>query len=167
MTGWRDVADLAEHFRTGLFEDTVYVLTPQGRVIDLPKGATPVDFAYHVHTDLGHRCRGARVDGEMVPLNTRLANGQTVEIVAAKSGGPSRDWLNPELGFIHSSRARAKVRQWFNSQNLEAAIGSGPADRGARAAARRHDRARPGQARRPAALRQGRGSAGGGRAATS
>ncbi len=123
--GLADVADLAEHFRTGLFEDTVYVLTPQGRVIDLPQGATPVDFAYHVHTDLGHRCRGARVDGDMVPLSYRLSNGQTVEIVAAKSGGPSRDWLNPDLGYIHSSRARAKVRQWFNTQNLEAAIGQG------------------------------------------
>jgi GTP pyrophosphokinase len=123
--GLADVADLAEYFRTGLFEDTVYVLTPQGRVIDLPQGATPVDFAYHVHTDLGNRCRGARVDGEMVPLSFRLSNGQTVEILAAKSGGPSRDWLNPELGFVHSSRARAKVRQWFNSQNLEAAIAQG------------------------------------------
>jgi len=123
--GLADVADLAEHFRTGLFEDTVYVLTPQGRVIDLPQGATPVDFAYHVHTDLGHRCRGARVDGEMVPLHYRLRNGQTVEIVAAKTGGPSRDWLNPELSYIHSSRARAKVRQWFNSQNLETAIAQG------------------------------------------
>jgi GTP pyrophosphokinase len=123
--GLADVADLAEYFRTSLFEDTVYVLTPQGRVIDLPLAATPVDFAYHVHTDLGHRCRGARVDGEMVPLSYRLSNGQTVEILAAKSGGPSRDWLNPELGFVHSSRARAKVRQWFNSQNLEAAIGQG------------------------------------------
>jgi GTP pyrophosphokinase len=126
---WRDglanVADLAEHFRTGLFEDTVYVLTPQGRVIDLPKGSTPVDFAYHVHSELGHRCRGAKVDGDMVPLNRALDNGQTVEILAAKSGGPSRDWLNPELGYIHSSRARAKVRQWFNSQNLEASLAQG------------------------------------------
>jgi GTP pyrophosphokinase len=126
---WRDglanVADLAEHFRTGLFEDTVYVLTPQGRVIDLPKGSTPVDFAYHVHSELGHRCRGAKVDGEMVPLNRALDSGQTVEILAAKSGGPSRDWLNPELGYLHSSRARAKVRQWFNSQNLEAALAQG------------------------------------------
>jgi GTP pyrophosphokinase len=126
---WRDglasVADLAEHFRTGLFEDTVYVLTPQGRVIDLPRGSTPVDFAYHVHSELGHRCRGAKVDGEMVPLNRALDNGQTVEILAAKSGGPSRDWLNAELGYLHSSRARAKVRQWFNSQNLEAALAQG------------------------------------------
>ena len=102
-----------------MFEDSVYVLTPQGRVIVLPLGSTPVDFAYHVHSELGHRCRGARVDGEMVSLNYALKNGQTVEIVAAKTGGPSRDWLNPELGFIHSQRARAKVRQWFNSQNLQ------------------------------------------------
>jgi GTP pyrophosphokinase len=84
-----------------------------------------VDFAYHVHSELGHRCRGARVDGEMVPLDTPLGNGQSVEIIAAKSGGPSRDWLNPELGFIRSARARAKVRQWFNSQNLEAALAQG------------------------------------------
>ncbi len=120
-----DVADLAEYFRAGMFEDSVYVLTPQGRVIDLPAGSTPVDFAYHVHSELGHRCRGARVDGEMVSLNHPLSNGQTVEIIAAKGGGPSRDWLNPELGFIHSQRARAKVRQWFNSQNLESDIAQG------------------------------------------
>jgi len=119
------VGDLAEHFRDGLSEDSVYVLTPQGRVIDLPAGATPVDFAYHVHSDVGHRCRGARVDGEMVPLNYVLSNGQTVDIVTAKTGGPSRDWLNPELGFTRSHRARAKVRQWFNSQNLDAAIAQG------------------------------------------
>jgi GTP pyrophosphokinase len=126
---WKDglsnLTDLAQHFHTGRFEDSVYVFTPQGRVIDLPTGATPVDFAYHVHSELGHRCRGARVDGEMVPLNTTLANGQTVEIVAAKTGGPSRDWLNPELGFLHSQRARAKVRQWFNNQNQKAAIAQG------------------------------------------
>ena len=120
-----DVADLAEYFRAGSADESIYVLTPQGRVVALPKGSTPVDFAYHVHSELGHRCRGARVDGDMVPLNSSLANGQTVEIVAAKSGGPSRDWLNPDLGFTHSSRARAKVRQWFNSQNLETAIGQG------------------------------------------
>ena len=126
---WKDalanVGDVAEQFRTGLFEDNVFVLTPQGRVIDLPRGATPVDFAYHVHSDIGHRCRGARVEGEMVPLNYSLSNGQTVEIITAKSGGPSRDWLNAELGFLHSSRAKAKVRQWFNSQNLEGAIAQG------------------------------------------
>lgn len=123
--GLSDVADLAEYFRTGLIEDSVYVLTPQGRVVDLPKGGTPVDFAYHVHSDVGHHCRGARVDGEMVPLNTPLTNGQVVEIITAKSGGPSRDWLNPELGFLHSARSRAKVRQWFNNQNLAAAVAQG------------------------------------------
>ncbi|MBS0317372.1 MAG: bifunctional (p)ppGpp synthetase/guanosine-3',5'-bis(diphosphate) 3'-pyrophosphohydrolase [Proteobacteria bacterium] len=99
----------------GLFEDRIYVLTPEAAVVDLPQGATPVDFAYSVHTDLGHRCRGARVDGVMVPLNTPLSNGQTVEIVAAKEGGPSRDWLNPELGYLASPRARAKARAWFNA----------------------------------------------------
>ncbi|KVE31013.1 RelA/SpoT family protein [Burkholderia sp. TSV86] len=97
-----------------LADDHIYVLTPQARVIALPQGATPVDFAYHLHSELGHRCRGAHVDGAMVPLNTPLANGQTVEIVTVKEGGPSRDWLNPQLGYLHSARARQKVRAWFN-----------------------------------------------------
>ena len=120
-----DAGELAEQFRTGLFEDTVYVLTPQGRVVDLPKGSTPVDFAYHVHTELGHRCRGARVDGVMVPLNTPLANGQQVEVITAKQGGPSRDWLNSQLGFLKSQGARSKVRQWFNRLNLESDMAQG------------------------------------------
>ena len=94
------------------------MLTPEARIIELQTGATPVDFAYALHTELGHRCRGARIDGALLPLNTVLRSGQTVEIVAAKQGGPSRDWLNPELGFIHSARARAKVRAWFNAQAL-------------------------------------------------
>ncbi|MBX3652516.1 MAG: bifunctional (p)ppGpp synthetase/guanosine-3',5'-bis(diphosphate) 3'-pyrophosphohydrolase [Burkholderiales bacterium] len=123
----RDAGEFAEQFRTGLFGDSVYVFTPQGRVVDLPKGSTPIDFAYHVHTELGHRCRGARVDGVMVPLNTALANGQQVEILAAKQGGPSRDWLNPQLGFLKSAGARSKVRQWFNRLNLEADIAQGRA----------------------------------------
>jgi GTP pyrophosphokinase len=101
---------------SGLFEDRIYVLTPDAAVVELPQGATPIDFAYTVHTNLGHRCRGAKVDGAMVPLNTPLANGQTVEITAIKEGGPSRDWLNPELGYLASPRARAKVRAWFNAQ---------------------------------------------------
>jgi len=126
---WRDevndAGELAEQFKTGLFEDTVYVLTPQGKVIDLPRGATPIDFAYHVHTELGHRCRGAKVDGAIVPLNTPLRNGQRVEILAAKQGGPSRDWLNPALGFLQSQAGRAKVRQWFNRQNQEHAVAQG------------------------------------------
>ncbi|WP_427912520.1 RelA/SpoT family protein [Ramlibacter sp. MMS24-I3-19] len=113
LLAWeRDLAGSAD----GLFDDRIYVLTPQGSMVELPRGATPVDFAYSVHTSLGHRCRGARVDGAMVPLNTPLQNGQTVEIVAAKEGGPSRDWLNPELGFLASHRARAKARAWFNEQ---------------------------------------------------
>jgi GTP pyrophosphokinase len=98
----------------GLLEDRIYVLTPDAAIVELPQGATTVDFAYSVHTSLGHRCRGARVDGVMVPLNTPLQNGQTVEVITAKEGGPSRDWLNPELGFLSSNRARAKVRAWFN-----------------------------------------------------
>ncbi len=126
---WKDeVADsgkLAAGLRGEIFADAVYVLTPQGRVIDLPKNATPIDFAYHVHSDLGHRCRGAKVDGVMVPLATALRNGQQVEILAAKQGGPSRDWLNPALGFLQSAGARAKVRQWFNRQNFEAAVAQG------------------------------------------
>lgn len=102
-------------------DSVIFVMTPQGRVIELPTGSTAVDFAYHVHTSLGHRCRGARVDGRMLPLNTPLANGQVVDIVQARAGanedpGPSRDWLNPALGYVRSNRARAKVRQWFNAR---------------------------------------------------
>lgn len=107
--------------------ERIYVLTPQARVIELPDGATPIDFAYSLHTDLGHRCRGARVDGQMVPLLTKLKTGQTVEIIAAKSGGPSRDWLNPQLGFLASSRSRAKVRAWFNAIELQERISQGQA----------------------------------------
>jgi GTP pyrophosphokinase len=111
--------------KRGLFEDTIYVLTPQGRVVDLPAGSTPVDFAYHVHTDLGHRCRGAKVDGQMVPLNYKLQNAQRVEIMAAKQGGPSRDWLSPREGYLASPRAMAKVRQWFRHEDFEKDVASG------------------------------------------
>jgi len=119
-----DAGELAAQFRNE-FADTIYVLTPQGKVIDLPKDATPIDFAYHVHTDLGHRCRGAKVDGTMVPLTTPLKNGQRVEITAAKQGGPSRDWLVPARGFLQSVGARSKVRQWFNRQNHEVSVAQG------------------------------------------
>ena len=126
---WKDaVADAGEwlqQFKSSLFTDTIYVLTPQGKVIDLPRGATPVDFAYSVHTSLGHRCRGARVDGAMVPLNYKLSSGQRVEIIAVKQGGPSRDWLNAELGYVTSHRARTKVRQWFKAQQVEETIAHG------------------------------------------
>ena len=128
---WRDeladAGELAEYFKTELFQDSVYVVTPQGRVIDLPRGATPVDFAYHLHSELGHRCRGAKVNGQIVPLTYALSNGQRVEIITARKGGPSRDWLNPALGYLKSNRARAKVRQWFNSQQLEEATTHGRA----------------------------------------
>ncbi len=109
----------------GLFEDRIYVLTPQAAVVELPQGATAVDFAYSVHTNLGHRCRGVRIDGAMVPLNTPLQNGQTVEVISVKEGGPSRDWLNLELGFLSSHRARAKVRAWFNALAMEQTVARG------------------------------------------
>jgi len=109
----------------GGFDDRIYVFTPQAAVVELPAGATAIDFAYHLHTDLGHRCRGARVDGAMLPLNTPLANGQTIEIVAAKEGGPSLDWLNPDLGYLRSARSRAKVRAWFNALALQGTIARG------------------------------------------
>lgn len=105
----------------------IYVMTPQARVLELPEGSTPIDFAYLLHSDLGHRCRGAKVDGQMVPLSTPLKTGQTVEIIAAKSGGPSRDWLNPDLAYLASPRARAKVRAWFNAVELQQRIAQGQA----------------------------------------
>ncbi len=118
-----NTGDLQEQFRNDLFQDQVYVLTPQGRVIALPRGATPVDFAYSLHTDLGHRTRGAKVDGSIVPLNYALQNGQRVDILTTKLGGPSRDWLNP--GFLHGARARAKVRAWFKAQNYDESVAQG------------------------------------------
>ena len=113
--------------RAHLFDDTIYVLTPQGRVVDLPRGSTPIDFAYHVHTDLGHRCRGAKVDGQMVPLDYKLQNAQRVEIMSVKQGGPSRDWLSPQLGYLASPRALAKVRQWFRHEDFEKDVAEGRA----------------------------------------
>ncbi|NDB44479.1 MAG: bifunctional (p)ppGpp synthetase/guanosine-3',5'-bis(diphosphate) 3'-pyrophosphohydrolase [Betaproteobacteria bacterium] len=110
---------------TALFDDRIYVLTPNAAIVELPKGATPIDFAYTVHTNLGHRCRGAKADGVMIPLNTPLQNGQTVEITTVKEGGPSRDWMNTELGFLVSHRARAKVRAWFNAQITHENIAKG------------------------------------------
>ncbi len=130
VLAWRDEvvgsAEWVEQSKRAALDDAVYVLTPQGRVIDLPRGATPIDFAYALHTDLGHRCRGAKVDGVMVPLDFRLDNGQRVEIVAAKAGGPSRDWLT-QPGYLASSRARHKVRQWFNAEELTRTIAAGRA----------------------------------------
>ena len=118
-------ADAQTQATTDALSDRIYVLTPDAAVVELPQGGTPIDFAYTLHTNLGHRCRGARVDGAMVPLNTQLKNGQTVEVTAIKEGGPSRDWLNPDLGFLASSRARAKVRAWFNAQAMQETAAKG------------------------------------------
>ncbi|MGB8410638.1 MAG: bifunctional (p)ppGpp synthetase/guanosine-3',5'-bis(diphosphate) 3'-pyrophosphohydrolase [Gallionella sp.] len=117
--------DLQKQFKNELFHDQVYVFTPQGKVVALPKDATPVEFAYTLHTDLGHRTRGAKVDGSIVPLNYKLQNGQRVEILTVKQGGPSRDWINPALGFLQSARIRAKVRAWFKSQNFDESVAQG------------------------------------------
>lgn len=131
LLAWRqevgDSSELAQHFKNELFQDEVFVLTPQGKVIALAAGATPLDFAYAVHTELGHRCRGAKVDGMLVPLDTPLATGQRVEILTVKQGGPSRDWLNPHLGVLKTGRAKAKVRQWFKQQDLDTHIQEGRA----------------------------------------
>jgi GTP pyrophosphokinase len=113
--------DFVERMRAGLFADRIYALTPKGEVVDLPRGATALDFAYHVHTELGHRCRGAKAGGRILPLDQPLDNGDVVEIITGRTGGPSRDWLSLEQGFLVSARSRAKVRAWFHRQDQEAA----------------------------------------------
>ncbi|MEZ5499855.1 MAG: HD domain-containing protein [Steroidobacteraceae bacterium] len=116
--------ELLEQLRGELFQDRVFAMTPRGDVIDLPSGATPLDFAYHVHTDLGHRCRGAKINGRIAPLNQRVENGAVVEILAGKELRPSRDWLKPEAGYLVSPRSRAKLRAWFRSHDPGLAIGA-------------------------------------------
>jgi (p)ppGpp synthase/HD superfamily hydrolase len=111
--------------KSDVLEDRVYVFTPKGQVLDLPAGSTPVDFAYYVHTEVGHRCRGARVNGRLVQLTHKLQNGDQVEIITAKRGGPSRDWLNQHLGYVGSARSRQKIRRWFRDQNREENIAFG------------------------------------------
>ena len=117
LISWKE--DAWEQLKHHEIDDHIYVLTPLGKVISLEKGSTPVDFAYAVHTNLGHRCRGARVDGAMVPLETALQNGQTIEIIAVKHGGPSRDWISPDKNYLRSHRARSRVRSWFNALDDE------------------------------------------------
>ena len=117
LISWKE--DAWEQLKHHEIDDHIYVLTPLGKVISLEKGSTPIDFAYAVHTNLGHRCRGARVDGAMVPLETALQNGQTVEIIAVKHGGPSRDWISPDKHYVRSQRARQRVRAWFNALDDE------------------------------------------------
>ena len=117
LIAWKE--DAWDQLKGQELDDQIYVLTPLGQVVPLQQGATPIDFAYAVHTDLGHRCRGARVDGAMVPLDTQLKNGQTVEIISVKQGGPSLDWLNAERGYLATNRAKSKVRAWFTAQQAE------------------------------------------------
>jgi RelA/SpoT family (p)ppGpp synthetase len=126
---WRkevtDASEFVDLMKTDIFQDRVYTFTPKGKLIDLPVAATPIDFAYQVHTEIGHRCRGARVNGKLVSLDYQLRNGDQVEILTARRGGPSRDWLNPALGLIKTSRARNKIRQWFRRQDRQQNIAQG------------------------------------------
>lgn len=129
LLDWRDTViaapDATENAPREAPIDRIYVLTPKGRIMDLPAEATPLDFAYHVHSDVGHRCRGAKVGGKIVPLTAALHNGDVVEILTVKQGGPSRDWLNASLGYLNSPKAREKVAQWFKHQNYDVDVAHG------------------------------------------
>ena len=131
MMEWRtdvdDAQEFVESMKSDVFRDRVYIFTPRGDIIDLPGGSTPIDFAYHIHTDVGHRCRGARVNGKLVSLDYELKTGDQVEILTAKRGGPSRDWLNPNLGLVETQRARSKIKVWFKKQDYEQNMASGRA----------------------------------------
>jgi GTP pyrophosphokinase len=128
---WRsdaqDAQEFVDNMKTDVFQDRVYVFTPRGDVIDLPAGSTPIDFAYHVHTSVGDRCRGAKINGKLVPLDYILQTGEQVEILTSKQGGPSRDWLNPNLGLVRTASARAKIRNWFKRQDREQNLSQGKA----------------------------------------
>jgi guanosine-3',5'-bis(diphosphate) 3'-pyrophosphohydrolase len=129
MMEWRsdvsDATEFVESMRSDVFRDRVYVFTPRGDIIDLPAGSTPLDFAYHVHTDIGHRCRGARINGKLVPLHHELRTGDQVEILTAKRGGPSRDWLNSNLELVKTQRAKSKIRQWFKKEDYQQNLAQG------------------------------------------
>ena len=131
MMDWKtdvhDAQEFVESMKTEVFQDRVYVFTPRGDIIDLAAGSTPIDFAYHVHTDIGHRCRGARINGKLVPLYQELKTGDQVEILTAKRGGPSRDWLNANLGLVRTQRARSKIKAWFKKQEDEQNLAQGRA----------------------------------------
>ena len=114
-----DASDFLDRFKAEAFQDHVYVITPKGAVLELPQGATPLDFAYHIHTDIGHRCRGAKVNGRIAPLHYELKNGDQVDVLTARHPAPSRDWLSPHLGYLKSARARGKARQWFKQLDQE------------------------------------------------
>jgi GTP pyrophosphokinase len=122
-----DGSDFLDRFRSETLQERVYVVTPKGDILELPQGATPLDFAYHIHTEVGHRCRGARVNGHIVPLTYELKNGEQVDVITAKHGTPSRDWLSPHLGYLKTTRAQSKVRQWFKQQDQVKNIAAGRA----------------------------------------
>jgi GTP pyrophosphokinase len=128
---WKDevasASDFVDQFKSEVFSERVYVFTPKGKIVDLPAGSTPLDFAYDIHTNVGHRCRGAKINGQMVPLTHALATGDRVEVLTVKEGGPSRDWLSPHLGYLHTSKARSRVNHWFREQNYEASVAAGRA----------------------------------------
>ncbi len=121
----KDAADFVDTMKNELFQDRVYIFTPKGDIVDLPLGATPIDFAYYIHTDVGHRCRGAKVQGRLVNLNYTLRTGEQIEILTSKRGGPSLDWLNTDLGYVQTARARDKIKAWFRKQDREKHIASG------------------------------------------
>ncbi len=129
LMDWRhdvgDAREFVDSLRSDVFQDRVYVFTPKGKLVDMPTGSTPIDFAYHIHTDIGDRCRGARVNGALVSLDYQLQTGDRVEIITAKRGGPSRDWLNPNLGYVKTQRARTKIKQYFKKQDREQNITQG------------------------------------------
>ncbi len=129
MMEWRsdvnDATEFVESMQSDVFQDRVYIFTPRGDIIDMPAGSTPIDFAYHVHTDIGHRCRGARVNGKLVPLYHELKTGDQVEILTAKRGGPSRDWLNSNLGLVKTQRAKSKIRLWFKKEDYQQNLSQG------------------------------------------
>ena len=126
---WRgdveDAQEFVESMKSDVFQDRVYIFTPRGDIIDLPDGSTPIDFAYHIHTDIGNRCRGARVNQKLVPLDYVLKTGDQVEILSTKRGGPSRDWLNANLGLVNTQRARSKIKAWFRKQDHDQNLASG------------------------------------------
>ncbi len=126
---WKDevaeASDFVDQFKSEMFSERVYVFTPKGNIVDLPQGATPLDFAYDIHTEVGHRCRGAKVNGHIVPLTYALKTGEQVEVLTVKEGGPSRDWVSPHLGYLHTSKARSRVQQWFKQQNYDSSVSAG------------------------------------------
>jgi Guanosine polyphosphate pyrophosphohydrolases/synthetases len=123
-----DSGEMLDEVRSQVFDDRVYVFTPKGDVVDLPAGSTPLDFAYHIHSDVGHRCIGAKIGGRIVPFTYQLQMGDQIEIITQKQPNPSRDWLNPNLGYVTTSRGRSKIHAWFRKQDRDKNIPCRAAD---------------------------------------